>query len=116
MPNRKENNMNFPPASYQEQAAIFKALGHPSRLAMVHALGDQERCVCELQQIVGADISTVSKHLAILKHEGIVATRREGNQIFYRLRTPCILDIFTCLAALPSAESAEQKCSCSSSS
>jgi DNA-binding transcriptional ArsR family regulator len=99
--------MNLSPTSYQDQAAIFKALGHPSRLAMVHALGTQERCVCELQQIVGSDMSTVSKHLALLKQVGIVTIRREGNQIFYHLRTPCILELFTCLASVRESESSE---------
>ena len=53
------------------RAKILKALGHPSRLKMVESLFEGERCVCELQAIVGSDISTVSKHLSILKDAGI---------------------------------------------
>ena len=57
------------------QAKIFKALGHTSRLTMVTALQESEKCVCELQQVVGCDMSTISKHLAVLKEAGIVSTR-----------------------------------------
>ena len=53
------------------RAEIFKALGHPARLAMVVAMGDRERCVCDLQEVVGLDMSTVSKHLSILRKAGI---------------------------------------------
>lgn len=96
--------------SYQEQARLLKALAHPSRLAMVDALASGERCVCELQQVAGSDISTVSKHLAVLKRAGIVADRREGVQIYYRLRIPCILQVFSCVAAVMQADQLENAC------
>lgn len=76
-----------------EQANIFKALGHPSRLLMVEALRDGERCVCELQQLVGDDMSTVSKHLAVLKAAGVVAAEKRGTNTYYRLAL-CCLDTF----------------------
>ena len=83
--------------TYEERARIMKALAHPSRLMMVDELSEGERCVCELTDMVGADISTVSKHLSVLKDAGIVACRREGVKMFYRLETPCILEIFACV-------------------
>jgi len=77
---------------------------------MVEELGRGERCVCELTEMVGADISTVSKHLALLKEAGIVQDERRGTQIFYSLRCPCILEFFTCvesvLATLPGEKAA----------
>ncbi len=76
-----------------EQARIFKALGHPSRLLMVDSLRKGERCVCELQALVGDDMSTVSRHLAVLRDAGIVASRKKGTNIYYRL-TICCLDTF----------------------
>jgi DNA-binding transcriptional ArsR family regulator len=100
--------------SYQQQTVILKALAHPSRLAMVDALGSGERCVCELQRLVGSDISTVSKHLAVLKRAGIVADRRDGVQIYYRLRIPCILQVFPCVAAVMQADQLERACNSSS--
>ena len=82
---------------YESKATLIKALAHPTRLFMVDELADGERCVCELRDMVGADISTVSKHLALLKAAGIVADTRRGQQVFYRLRTPCVLGFFDCV-------------------
>ncbi len=84
-------------SKYEARARVMKALAHPSRLMMVDELSGGERCVCELTDMVGADISTVSKHLSVLKDAGIVAYRKEGVQVYYRLETPCILDIFSCI-------------------
>lgn len=71
---------------FEARTRIVRALGHPSRLFMVEQLADGERCVCELTEMVGADISTVSKHLSILKSAGIVRDEKRGNQVFYSLR------------------------------
>ena len=79
------------------RAEIFKALGHPARLAMVVSLGDGERCVCELQELVGSDMSTVSKHLTILKNAGLVETDKRGKQVFYSLRLKCALGFLECV-------------------
>lgn len=81
----------------QERAGILKALGHPSRLLMIDELTRGERCVCELTELVGADISTVSKHLAVLRDAGLVNCEKRGLKVFYRLSCPCILNFFTCV-------------------
>jgi ArsR family transcriptional regulator len=84
-------------ARFEARARIIKAMAHPTRLFMVDELAKGERCVCELTEMVGADMSTVSKHLAILKGAGIVADERRGNQVFYSLRVPCVLHFFDCV-------------------
>lgn len=86
--------------SYEARAAVIKALGHPSRLIIVDELAKGERCVCDLQAIVGSDMSTVSKHLSVLKAAGIVEDDKRGLQVFYRLRVPCILNFFGCVEAV----------------
>ncbi len=63
---------------YEFRARIAKALAHPSRLLMLEALENREQCVCELTELVGADQSTVSKHLAVLKQAGLVEDRKDG--------------------------------------
>ena len=68
-----------------EQAKIFKALGHPTRLLMVDALRDGEKCVCELQSLVGDDMSTISRHLAVLREAGIISSDKRGTNIYYKL-------------------------------
>jgi len=82
------------------RAKVMKALAHPSRLFIVDELSRGERCVCELTEMIGADVSTVSKHLAVLREAGLVLDERRGVQIFYRLRVPCILNFFGCVEAV----------------
>jgi ArsR family transcriptional regulator len=84
----------------EARARVMKALAHPSRLFIVDELSRGERCVCELTDMVGADVSTVSKHLAVLKRAGVVLDDRRGQQVFYRLRVPCILNFFGCVEAV----------------
>ncbi|NKF52277.1 winged helix-turn-helix transcriptional regulator [Shewanella sp. WXL01] len=79
------------------RAAILKALAHPTRLWLLEKLQQQEHCVCDLTDGADADISTVSKHLSVLKHAGIVSSRREGKQVYYRLETPCLMKLFSCV-------------------
>lgn len=85
---------------YDIRAGVVKALAHPSRLLIVDELAKGERCVCELTELVGADISTVSKHLSVLKRAGILLDDKRGLQVFYRLRCPCILRFFDCIEAV----------------
>jgi DNA-binding transcriptional ArsR family regulator len=100
-------------AKYQSRARIVKAMAHPSRLFIVDELAKNgERCVCELTEMVGADISTVSKHLAVLKNAGIVTDEKRRNQVFYRLRVPCIMDFFRCVEAVIECEGAGSKVRC----
>ena len=94
---------------YEYRAHILKALAHPSRLVMVDALSEGERCVCELQELVGSDMSTVSKHLAVMKAAGIVADRKEGLQVFYHLQTPCILSFLACIDGVIRSNAEAQK-------
>jgi ArsR family transcriptional regulator len=84
----------------EERARVMKALAHPSRLFIVDELSRGERCVCELTDMIGADVSTVSKHLTLLKKAGVVLDEKRGQQVFYRLRVPCILNFFGCVEAV----------------
>ena len=79
------------------RANVFKALAHPSRLLIVEQLARKQRCVCELKEMVGADMSTVSKHLSVLKGAGIVQDEKRGLQVYYRLKMPCVLRVFECV-------------------
>ncbi|MGE4424098.1 MAG: ArsR/SmtB family transcription factor [Pseudodesulfovibrio sp.] len=85
---------------FEERAKVMKGMAHPSRLMMVDALSRGERCVCDLQELVGADMSTVSKHLTVLKKAGIVEDERRGKQVYYRLKVPCILNFFHCVESV----------------
>lgn len=85
---------------FEERAKVVKAMAHPSRLKMIDELSRGERCVCDLRELVGADMSTVSKHLSVLKKAGIVEDERRGKQIYYRLRVPCVINFFHCIESV----------------
>ena len=84
-------------ARLEARARVLKAMAHPSRLYIVEQLSKKERCVAELTEAIGADTSTVSKHLSLLKGVGIVEDRKQGTQVFYRLKAPCVLEFFSCV-------------------
>lgn len=89
--------MKQPDMLCRMKAEVFKALGHPIRLAIVEALRDGERCVCEIAEEVASERSNVSRHLALLVSAGVLSSRKDGLMVFYNLRTPCILNFFTCV-------------------
>ncbi|MDD4540243.1 MAG: helix-turn-helix transcriptional regulator [Lentisphaerae bacterium] len=90
--------LKFEKNTCQEEAEVFKALGHPTRLWIVKQLADgQEHCVCEFVDAIGVQFATISQHLTILRQAGIVESDKRGQSVFYRLRCPCILDVVTCI-------------------
>ena len=93
---------------YEARARIIKAMAHPSRLLIVDELSRGERCVCELTEMIGADVSTVSKHLSILRNAGIISDEKRGVQVFYTLKCPCVLNFFSCVEGVIETASREQ--------
>jgi ArsR family transcriptional regulator len=89
---------------YQVRARIIKAMAHPTRLFIVDELSKGERCVWELTDMVGADMSTVSRHLAILKEAGIVRDEKRGPNVYYTLKVPCVLNFFGCVEGVLKAD------------
>jgi ArsR family transcriptional regulator len=79
------------------QTRVLKALAHPSRLLIVHALMANELCVCELRDLLGQDISTVSRHLSVLKNAGLLIEEKRGLYVYYHLTCPCIKNFLNCV-------------------
>jgi len=79
------------------RARVIKALGHPTRIYMVARLSIGDASVGELVDAVGDDVSTISKHLAILRQAGILSDRKDGNRVLYTLRCPCIMQFIHCI-------------------
>jgi len=82
---------------FDMKANVLKALAHPTRLFIIDELAREERCVNDLTDLVGADMSTVSKHLSVLKNAGVVVAERRGTQVYYSLRSSCVLHFFECI-------------------
>lgn len=86
-----------PEALRDRSAAVAKALADAKRLCVVERLADGERSVSELSRDVGCQVPNMSQHLAVLRSAGIVASRREGSTVFYRLADPSVLDVYRLL-------------------
>jgi len=94
---------------YESKARIIKAMAHPTRLFIVDELSSGPRCVCELTEMVGDDISTVSRHLAVLKNAGLVSDDKRGTQVFYSLRIACVAEFFNCVESALAAGAGKVK-------
>lgn len=88
---------------HELRAGVIKALAHPSRIAIAEALIEGEQCVRDLTRLVGADISTVSKHLTLMRDAGLLETEKRGLNVYYRLACPCLMDFFRCVDLLLTA-------------
>ena len=87
-------------ASATAAARLLRALGNERRLMILCQLTSGERSVGELQPLVGLSQSALSQHLAVLREEGIVATRRESQVIWYRIADPAALAVVGTLAEI----------------
>jgi len=83
---------------FEKQAEIAKAIAHPLRIAVVNFLKDGEQCVCDIAQHIGSERSNVSRHLSVMSNAGLLEYRKEGLKVIYRLKTPCILEFFSCVS------------------
>jgi ArsR family transcriptional regulator len=92
-----EATLTSPDVLRDRSAAIAKALADAKRLCVLERLADGERSVSELSRDVGCQVPNMSQHLAVLRSAGIVATRREGSTVFYRLVDPSVLEVYRLL-------------------
>ena len=84
---------NLPDKSiFEMQAEICKTLTNPKRIEILSVLKTDERTVTELVNALGASKANVSQHLAVMRHKGILTTRREGVNIYYRVANPKVID------------------------
>jgi len=75
------------------KASLFQALSHPTRIAIVEVLRDGELSAGAIQEQLGMEQANLSQHLANLRSRQIVVNRKEGNQVFYSLRGPVLLEV-----------------------
>jgi DNA-binding transcriptional ArsR family regulator len=79
------------------KAEIFQALGHPTRIAIVELLRSGEMSAGELIEKLGLEQANASQHFAVLRGKQIVVNRKEGNQVFYSLRDPVLIEVLDVL-------------------
>ena len=81
----------------QFKAEIFQALAHPTRIAIVEALRHGETSAGQLIEQIGLEQANASQHFAVLRSKQIVISRKEGNQVFYSLRDPVLIEVLDIL-------------------
>lgn len=75
------------------KATIFQALAHPTRIAILELLRDQELPVSVIIERLGLEPANASQHFAVLRSKHIVTNRKEGNQVFYSVRDPLLIEV-----------------------
>ncbi len=95
-----------------KRAVVIKALAHPSRLLIAEALMEGEMCVCDLRELVGADMSTVSKHLSLMREAGVLSCEKRGLNIYYRLACDCLGDFLRCVDQIAPGKKCVSKSCC----
>jgi DNA-binding transcriptional ArsR family regulator len=88
------------PPAYALKADFFRVLGHPARVRILQLLRGEERSVGALQELLELDSSAVSQHLASLRRAGLVASRREGTSVYYRVSDSRTLELLELAKAI----------------
>ncbi len=78
-------------------AEVLKAVAHPLRLQIVEALQDGERSVGDIVEAVGEKQAVTSQQLNMMKDRGVLASRREGAKVFYRILNPHVIHVLDCV-------------------
>jgi ArsR family transcriptional regulator len=105
--------LNYPKGGFRlkpncdRRTDVLKALAHPVRLGIVETLFDKRLCVNDLACLFPVDRTTISKHLALLKEAGVLGDQREGREIYYHLRVPCLEEFISCLGRMSCEESCQ---------
>ncbi len=105
--------------AYEIQSDLLKALSHSTRLAILDILRDGEQCVCHMEATLNLRQAYISQQLMILKQVGLVETRRDGLNLYYRVIKPEIFDVLDTLSSVtgvttkrPKHKHANTNCPC----
>ena len=83
----------MPDVLRQFKATVFQALAHPTRIAIVEVLRDGEMPAGAIIEKLGLEQANTSQHLSVLRARNIVVSRKEGNQVFYAVRDPLLIEV-----------------------
>ena len=88
---------NIRPAGAEQKARILKALAHPSRITIFEALTKGEMTVSEIADMLDAKDAITSRHLAVMRSAGLVEARKQGLNVYYSIKLPCLVSMLSCL-------------------
>jgi len=108
--------MRFSPTTLKKNASdrslVVKAMAHPTRLLIMERLTHGEQCVNELTQLAACDVTTLSKHLAVMKKAGLLVCEKRGVSVYYQIACPCFGEFFRCIDLITTSRSARLSCAC----
>jgi len=78
----------------------------------METLMDGERCVNDLTEMAGCDVTTLSKHLAVMKRSGLLACEKRGLNVYYQIACPCFTEFFRCIDLISSSNNRRLRCAC----
>jgi DNA-binding transcriptional ArsR family regulator len=84
---------------FESVARYFSVLGEPTRLRILHALCQDEKCVNDLIRVTGLAQANASRHLGLMYQAGMLSRRREGTQVFYRVADPMYVELCRTVSA-----------------
>jgi len=94
---------------FEKQAEIVKSIAHPLRIAILDFLRNGEECVCDIAKHIGSERSNVSRHLSVMVKAGVLGSRKDGLKVIYELKTPCILEFFSCVTGVLKQQAKENE-------
>jgi ArsR family transcriptional regulator len=95
-----------------ERSLVVKAMAHPTRLLVMEALMQGEQCVNDLTAMAGCDVTTLSKHLSVMKKAGLLVCEKRGLNVYYQIACPCFADFFRCIDLISTTREAQRACAC----
>ena len=94
----------------KQRSSIVKAMAHPTRLLVMEVLTQGEKCVNDLTLLAGCDVTTLSKHLALMRKAGLLQCEKRGVSVFYQIACPSFLEFFRCIDLIKLNQSLQQRC------
>ncbi|MCL4396466.1 MAG: metalloregulator ArsR/SmtB family transcription factor [Chloroflexi bacterium] len=91
--------------TYRLNANLMKAIAHPARLRILTALSEDEECVCHLTALLHQRQAYVSQQLMFLRQAGLIADRKDGLRVYYRIKNPGVIDVLDAVNKLTGAKS-----------
>ena len=94
------------------RTSVVKAMAHPTRLLIMESLMQGEHCVNDLTAQAGCDVTTLSKHLAVMKRAGLLVCEKRGLCVYYQIACPCFAEFFRCIDLISRTRETKLRCAC----